>query len=90
MPERSRQDALALGVAISMPVLMLVFDVVVGGGTVVLSVWAWTFAGIALLLASGVVLDRRWTGCRLQIVTGFVVGCCFITLVALMSMFLFI
>jgi hypothetical protein len=90
VPERSRQDALALGVVISMPLLMMVFDVLVGGGRVVLSVWAWTFAGIALLLASGAMLDRSWAGCRLQIATGFLVGCCFITLVALVSMLLFI
>jgi len=89
VPERSRQDALALGVVISMPLLMLVFDVVVGGGTVVLSVWAWAFAGIALLLASGVALDGRWSGRRMQIATGFLVGCCYITLVALMSSVLF-
>jgi hypothetical protein len=89
VPERSLQDAQALGVVISMPLLMLVFDVVVGGGTVVLSVWAWAFAGIALLVASGFALDRRWAGRRMQIATGFLVGCCFITLVALTSYFLF-
>jgi hypothetical protein len=89
VPERSLPDAQALGVVISMPLLMLVFDVVVGDGTAVLSVWAWALAGIALLVASGVALDRRWAGRRMQIATGFLVGCTFITLVALTSYFLF-
>lgn len=89
VPERSLQDAQALGVVISMPLLMLVSDVVVGGGSVVLSVRAWAFAVIALLLASGVALDRCWAGRRLQIATGFLVGSCFITFVALVSFFLF-
>ena len=89
VPERSLQDALALGVVISMPLLMVVFDVAVGGGTAVLSVWAWAFAGIVLLVASGVALDRRWAGRRMQVATGFLVGCCFITFVALTSFFLF-
>jgi len=89
VPERSLHDAQALGVVISMPLLMLVFDVVVGDGTAVLSVWAWALAGIALLVASGVALDRRWAGRRMQIATGFLVGCTFITLVALTSYFLF-
>ena len=89
MPERSLHDAQALGVVISMPLLMLVSDVVVGGGSAVLSVWAWAFAVIALLLASGVALDRCWAGRRMQIATGFLVGCCYITFVALVSFFLF-
>jgi hypothetical protein len=47
------------------------------------------FAGIVLLVASGVALDRRWAGRRMQVATGFLVGCCFITFVALTSFFLF-